>query len=96
MSAVADHTLTISGPVNIAAVAGLLPQLTADLPHGDVVVDLCKAEHVDSAAVSLLLHLARIVSGRGHQFRLLNVPASLSALINLYGVDSLLLPDVHA
>ena len=58
---------------------------------GPVVVDASSLTHFDSAAIAVLLECHRAADAWGRPFELRNPPAKLAALIELYGVESLLL-----
>lgn len=80
--AVSDDTLRFDGEVSFNTSAQLIQQLDR-LPKQTIhTVDCAAITHVDSAAVSLLLHLMKAQS-----FALRGVNASLQSLLSVYGVD---------
>jgi phospholipid transport system transporter-binding protein len=76
--------LTFANAAAVIAAASALP-----LP-GDGVVDLAGLAHVDSAAVAVLLGVARRAAQEGRTLRFDHVPAPITALAAVYGVDRML------
>lgn len=58
---------------------------------GPVLVDAGSLQHLDSAALAVLLEIQRLAGAWGRAFAVRAVPAKLAALAKLYGVDVLLL-----
>ncbi|MEP6739161.1 MAG: STAS domain-containing protein [Caldimonas sp.] len=56
-----------------------------------VVVDAGPLQHLDSAALAVLLEIERLAGAWGRTFSVRGAPSKLSALAKLYGVDELLL-----
>lgn len=56
----------------------------------EVVVDASALRHFDSSALAVLLGCERQAGAAGKRFALRGLPAQLSSLATLYGVDSLL------
>jgi phospholipid transport system transporter-binding protein len=56
-----------------------------------VVVDAGPLQHLDSAALAVLLEIDRLAEAWGREFSIRSAPAKLAALAKLYGVDALLL-----
>lgn len=64
---------------------------------GPVVVEAGSLQHLDSAALAVLLEIERLAVAWGRAFAVRGVPAKLAALAKLYGVDVLLLkPEADA
>ena len=64
---------------------------------GPVVVEAGSLQHLDSAALAVLLEIERLAVAWGRAFAVRGVPAKLAALAKLYGVDVLLLePEAGA
>jgi len=59
--------------------------------EGPVVVEASSLQHLDSAALAVLLEIERLAGAWGRSFAVRGVPAKLAALAKLYGVDKLLL-----
>jgi len=70
--------------------AALLEAGCAAIRSGDMSFDLAEVKQVDSAAVALLLAWQREAKAANGRIELANVPAALSSLASLYGVDTLL------
>ena len=58
---------------------------------GPVIVEAGSLQHLDSAALAVLLEVQRLAVAWGRAFEIRGVPAKLAALAKLYGVDKLLL-----
>lgn len=56
-----------------------------------VVVDASRLQHLDTAALAVLLELDRLAKAWGRGFAVRSVPTQLAALARLYGIDALLL-----
>ena len=56
----------------------------------ETVVDLAAVSEVDSAGVSLLLQWQRSARASGRTITVVNVPANLKSLAELYGVAELI------
>ena len=59
--------------------------------EGPVIVEAASLQHLDSAALAVLLEVERLAVAWGRAFEVRGVPAKLAALAKLYGVDKLLL-----
>jgi len=83
---------TVSGTLTMDSAA----QVLAASVHGPLpasgVVSLGGLEHVDSAGVAVLLAWKRRAAAEGRALSFAEVPASLAALAELYGVVELLAP----
>lgn len=67
-----------------------LAQKYAKLEQLPDIIDLTDVQQADSSALALLLEWQAWANGREHQFKFVNVPASLFALAQVMGVDQLL------
>ncbi|MEO8836604.1 MAG: STAS domain-containing protein [Caldimonas sp.] len=65
--------------------------LESEGSEGPVVVEASSLQHLDSAALAVLLEIERLAAAWGRAFAVRGVPAKLAALAKLYGVDVLLL-----
>jgi phospholipid transport system transporter-binding protein len=65
--------------------------LQSEGSDGPVIVEAGPLQHLDSAALAVLLEIERLAVAWGRSFALRGVPAKLAALAKLYGVDVLLL-----
>lgn len=79
-----NSTITLTGAVTLAEVPQLAKRLAADARTART-LDWHAVTAVDSAALTLIFELARQA---GHCHRHQHVPAALSTLIHLYGVES--------
>jgi len=68
----------------------LLDQGLAAIRGGDLTIDLASVTTVDSAAVALLLAWQRAAAEQGKRLAFAGVPAGVTGLVGLYGVDALL------
>jgi phospholipid transport system transporter-binding protein len=81
---------TITGALTVDSAAGVLAaSQDAALPETGVVA-LGGIESVDSAGVAVLLSWRRRAAAEGKTLTFADVPASLVALAQLYGVEDLL------
>ena len=85
-----DGRWEVSGPMTIDSAAQLLTASQVLAPPEAGVVDLARVEHVDSAGVSLLLAWTRRAAAEGRPLRFAGVPANMTSLAQLYGVEDLL------
>jgi len=74
----------------------LLVAGSAAIAGGDLDFDLGRVTEVDTAAIALLLEWQRQAIARGGRLRLAGVPADVTSLARLYGVDGLLDVGKHA
>lgn len=82
--------MTLSGPVTLAGVAGLLEEGRRHLAEGVSTVDLSEVTEMDSALLALLLAWLRDAKTRQRELAFANLPEALRTIARLYGVDSLL------
>jgi phospholipid transport system transporter-binding protein len=68
----------------------LLEQGRAAIASGDFVVDLGAVTGCDSSAVALLLAWQRDARAAGARLELQSVPANITSLATLYGVEALI------
>jgi phospholipid transport system transporter-binding protein len=82
--------MVLSGAVTLGNVAQLLEEGRRHLDEGVDTVDLGEVREMDSAALALLLAWLRDAKSRGRDLAFTNLPASLTTIARLYGVDNLL------
>ena len=71
--------------------------LQSEGSEGPVVVEAGSLQHLDSAALGVLLEVERLAVAWGRAFEVRGVPAKLAALAKLYGIDEILrLPGAAA
>ncbi len=76
--------------------AMLKQALRSEGGEGPVVVDAGSLNHLDSAALAVLLEVDRLANAWGRVFAVRRAPPQLAALAKLYGLDTLLLKDESA
>jgi phospholipid transport system transporter-binding protein len=83
--------MKLAGPALTNDNAALvLEQARAAVAAGDVQIDLAEITQVDSAAVAVLVSLARVARSRSACLQVKNAPPGLVSLAQLYGVDDVL------
>lgn len=92
-----EHTgesLRVTVPMVIANASALLEAgrsfLQADLPEGELFIDLSAVEEADSSALTVLFAWLRSARERGALLRVIHPPAGMLSLAALYGVSDLL------
>ena len=73
----------------------LLTQALKAEPQAEVVVDASSLQQFDSSALAVLLECQRAADGSGKPFVVRNAPPKLLALARLYGIDTLLMPELR-
>jgi len=86
-----DHRIIVQGPVTIDNVVAMTQRGTALFDEHNLVIDLDKVTEVDSTIISMLLEWLRATHHKGYQLQFINMPESLESLIQLYGVEELIL-----
>lgn len=80
----------LAGPVTLDTVNAVLEEGNRVFTAASVTLDLAGVTDVDSTAVSLLLEWRRSALRGKRVIEYVNYPANLKSLIELYGVDELL------
>lgn len=83
--------LSLSGTVNIMLAEDLLGAARRADPAGAVEVDLGEAEHLDTAALQVLLALREAVRGAGGTWAVTQVPDGVRRYLRLAGLEPALL-----
>lgn len=83
-------SLILAGAINLETVPTLLAAVGDQLRQGARVVDFRDVTEVDSSAVALALEWLRQASEGKTGLRLVNLPAAMQHLAELYGVSELL------
>jgi phospholipid transport system transporter-binding protein len=86
----ADGIAYPEGPITLEQAVAVRQAGEAALSRGCVSIDLTGVTQVDSSALSVLLAWRRHAANRGAELQLLNLPASIQSLIDLYGVHELI------
>jgi phospholipid transport system transporter-binding protein len=84
------NRLSLSGPLTITTVAGMMEEGREHVAGADRVVDLSGVTQVDSAALALLLSWVRVAKSAGRQLSIDHAPSALVSLASLYDVDTIL------
>lgn len=79
-----EQALTIENALQVRK------QGIASIDRGDAEINLTLVKSVDSSAVSVLLSWIRHAKKKNLTLRIRSVPASLEALLSLYGIHALL------
>jgi len=82
--------MMLSGNLTMATVPALYETGLRSLAVGDLLVDMAQVVSVDSAAVSMLLAWSRVAQEKQRNLQVVNLPADLLSLANLYGVAGML------
>jgi phospholipid transport system transporter-binding protein len=95
-TAVAGEVLALTGALSFDTIPQVLEESAVyaartDLPDR-LTIDFSGITGVDSAAVALLLDWRRMAAKRGKTLVFVNLPATLLALAELYGVAELIQP----
>jgi phospholipid transport system transporter-binding protein len=80
----------VTGSMTMDSVAKLLEASKPLVTPQTGVVDLARVDRVDSAGVAVLLAWRRRAAAEGKPLRFADVPASLTSLALLYGVEEML------
>jgi len=76
--------------VSFTTYADQAARVDAALRGDELSVDWGKVSAVDSSAIALIFHTARLAHARGVRVHHHNLPAAIDALAELYGVADLL------
>jgi len=85
-----DGRWTFVGKLNFADAAAVFAASRALPLPATGVVDLASLEQADSAALAVLLALARRAAGDGARLNFTSIPPGLRRLAHVYGVEDLL------
>lgn len=88
-----DNRWQLSGDLVIENISQVLNASKALTLTDTTQLDFTQVTDVDTSAVSLILELKRRASAENMQLSLVNVPANLVSLMQLYGVDGFVLPN---
>lgn len=80
---------------HVAELAAGLPQ-SLEASSGIWLIDASAMTAFDSSTIALLLQARRLAHAAGREIELVGVPAQLSQLATLYGIDDLLPASVSA
>jgi phospholipid transport system transporter-binding protein len=80
----------LDGPVTLATHVALREASAPLLTDTNLEIDWSGVAAVDSSALCLILHWRRRAAAAGHSINQLNLPDSVTALADLYGVSDLI------
>jgi phospholipid transport system transporter-binding protein len=83
-------SIVVQGAVTIENVVLLTQRGIVLFDDQPLTIDLNKVTEVDSTIVSMLLEWLRAMQKNNQALRVINMPASLKSLIQLYGVTELI------
>ena len=81
---------TIKGELTMATVPGLFEKEAPSFSGGMLTIDMSAVEHTDSAGLALLLEWVKQGTQQNTQVVLAHVPPQLQSMINVSGLDQLL------
>lgn len=82
--------LAVSGDMTLETAAGLLASGLAEITAAEPAIDLSAVSNIDSSSLAVLFGWQRAAQAQGKSLRLINPPASLLSLAEVYGVSGLL------
>ncbi|MEQ1599052.1 MAG: STAS domain-containing protein [Methylotenera sp.] len=85
-----DHRWEVSGDVLIGTVSEMLVASKSLAMTSDTVIDFAKVDNIDTSTISLILEWKRRAQQENQQLKFVNLPANLTSLTQLYGVDELI------
>ena len=85
-----NHRWALSGDVVIATVSGILAASKSLNMAADTTVDFAQVNDIDTATISLILEWQRRAQKENQTLKLVNLPANLLSLAQLYGVAELI------
>jgi phospholipid transport system transporter-binding protein len=85
-----DNRWNVSGGVIIGTVSAIL-EASKSLPiAANTVVDFANVTNIDTSTISLVLEWKRRAQRENQVLKLMNLPANLTSLTQLYGVADLI------
>ena len=85
-----DKRWTLSGDVVIATASELLASSKSLALNTETTIDFAQVTDIDTATISLILEWKRRAQRDNQTIKLVNLPANLKSLTQLYGVDNLI------
>ncbi|KAA0692479.1 anti-sigma factor antagonist [Halopseudomonas laoshanensis] len=81
--------IALEGQLDFGSAMDVRKQLQQSLAdtQGDITLDLSGVEHSNSVGLALILLVARIVSERGDQLRVVSMPAGLESIARVCELD---------
>ena len=90
-----DSKWYVSGDVLMDNANLILNQSEAFKMDGEIEIDFTSVSNVDTSALSLMLEWQRRAVASRCKVKFANLPANLSSLANLYGVENFILLSLH-
>ena len=91
-----DNNWNLNGDVVIGTAKSILTDSETLLINADTVVDFKQVDDIDTAAVSLILEWKRRAIKENQALRFTNLPINLFSLVQLYGVEDLIMFECTA
>ena len=85
-----DNCWSLSGDVVIATVSGILTASKSLNMAANTTIDFKQVNDIDTATISLILEWQRRAQKENQAIKLVNLPANLISLTQLYGVAELI------
>jgi phospholipid transport system transporter-binding protein len=85
-----DNCWHLSGDVVVASATALLASSKSLTLHAATVIDFAQVQDIDTSTISLILEWKRRAQRENQTIKLVNVPANLKSLTQLYGVADLI------
>lgn len=82
--------IEVTGNMTLPAARTLLQEGSSHITRADAVFDLAGVEDVDSSGLAVVFGWQRAAKGLGRNVRIVNPPANLRSLAEVYGVSELL------
>ena len=96
MICILDNEMKVSAPGGMTELVRgndhcLVAQLEPLVRRQSIALDLKAVDRIDAAGIAALISLYGCAHEAGHEFRLCNVPARVSQILALVGLDKILL-----
>jgi phospholipid transport system transporter-binding protein len=85
-----DHRWNLNGDVVIATVSDILVASKSLNMVANTTIDFAQVNDIDTATISLILEWQRRAQKENQTIKLVNLPANLVSLTQLYGVADLI------
>ena len=85
-----DNRWNVNGDVIIGRVASILEASKSLSITQDTTIDFANVTDIDTSTISLILEWQRRAQRENQQLKFVNLPANLTSLTQLYGVDELI------
>lgn len=82
--------IEVTGPMTLPGAKGLLAEGSSHISRADALFDLAGVTDVDSSGLAVVFGWQRAAKQLGRNVRIVNPPANLRSLADVYGVSDLL------